>query len=181
MSRVGKRPIQFGSKINVANNDGNIVISSNNQTIKYNLPKELNIDIKDTYIEITRKKDDKMSRAMHGLYARLINNAIVGLQEGIKKTLSFKGTGYRAKVESGKLILNMGYSHEIQLSIPEGLNVSVVKNSINVEGFDAQIVGNFSATIREVRRPEVYKGKGIKYENEIIKRKDGKAAQSGKA
>ncbi len=181
MSRVGKRPIKFSSGVNVVIDNRNIEISSGDKKIHFYLPEDLKVDVTENSIELSRKFDDKEARSMHGLYARLISNAVKGVSNGISKKLDFKGTGYRAKVESGKLILSMGYSHEIELMIPEGLNVNVAKNSIIIEGYDAQKVGNFSATVREVRKPEVYKGKGIKYEKEIIKRKDGKAAQSGKA
>jgi len=115
---------------------------------------------------------------LHGLYNRLVANAIEGVKDGFTKELTFSGTGYRAAVSGNEVLLNMGYSHEIKLPIPDGLEAKVVKNSIIISGIDKQVVGQFAAVVRSVRPPEVYKGKGIKYKDEFIKRKAGKTAAS---
>ncbi len=180
MSRIGNRPIKLNEGVSAEVKDGFIILKSTKGQISVDLPQDIEAHISDEAVALTRKNNMKLVKSLHGLKAKLIANASEGLSGGIKKILEFKGTGYRAKVESNNLVLNMGYSHEINLPIPEGLEVSVGKNTINISGIDAQLVGNFSARIREVRLPEVYKGKGIKYNYEIIKRKDGKAAQGGK-
>lgn len=180
MSRVGNRPLTIKDGVTLEIKPGEVVAKSAKGEIIVNVPAD--IEVKNDYntVVITRKNNSKFARSQHGLIARLIKNAVAGLSDGIKKTLEFKGTGYRARVENGKLILNMGYSHEIELEIPQGVETSVAKNSIVVTGYEASLVGNFAAKIREVRPPEVYKGKGIKYSNETIRRKDGKVASGGK-
>jgi len=180
MSRVGNRPIKLAENVSFDIKSGSVDVSSNKGKITVNVPETIVVKMENGVINVTRKDDSKFSRSQHGLVARLVRNAILGLSEGIKKTLDFKGTGYRAKVESGKIILSMGYSHEIEIEIPEGVEVTVVKNTITITGHDAAILGNFAAKVREVRKPEVYKGKGIKYSTETIRRKDGKVASGGK-
>ncbi|OQB06097.1 MAG: 50S ribosomal protein L6 [bacterium ADurb.Bin212] len=181
MSRVGNRPIIINDGVSIAQSGKDLKISSNKGEMSFILPADISIEQSADRLLVKRVTDTKEARSLHGLYARLIANAITGLSHGIIKNLDFKGTGYRAKVESNKLILNMGYSHEISLDIPESIAVNVNKNTISVSGYSSDIVGNFAAKVREVRKPEVYKGKGIKYSTETIKRKDGKAASGGKA
>lgn len=180
MSRVGNRPLAIKEGVTLEIKAGEVVIKSNKGEIAINVPSDIEVKKNDNIILVSRTNNSKFARSQHGLVARLIRNGIEGLSAGIKKTLEFKGTGYRARVENGRLILNMGYSHEIELSIPQGVEVSVVKNSIIIVGYEASIVGNFAAKVREVRPPEVYKGKGIKYSEETIRRKDGKVASGGK-
>lgn len=180
MSRVGNRPIKINDGVTLEIKPGLAVLKSSKGEVSVNLPTEIEIKSDDQFINVTRANDSKFARSQHGLVARLIRNGMQGLSEGIKKVLEFKGTGYRAKVENGKLILSMGYSHDIELEIPAGVEASVVKNTIVVTGFEASVVGNFAAKVREVRPPEVYKGKGIKYSEEVIRRKDGKVASGGK-
>lgn len=181
MSRVGNRPIKINDGVSITQSGKDLKISSSKGELSFVLPQEITLEESDNSILVKRSKETKDVKSLHGLYARLIANAITGLSHGIVKNLDFKGTGYRAKVESNKLILNMGYSHEISLDIPEFVSVTVNKNAISVSGFSSDVVGNFAAKVREVRKPEVYKGKGIKYSTETIKRKDGKAASGGKA
>ncbi len=180
MSRVGNRPIKINDGVATELNGSNLVMKSSKGEAVINLPDSLKVEINDGKILVKRSDEQKLTKSLHGLNARLIANANEGLSNGIKRILDFKGTGYRAKVENGKVILGMGYSHEVILEIPANVEVVVTKNSIAITGIDAQIVGNFAAKIREVRPPEVYKGKGIKYNYEVIKRKDGKASQGGK-
>lgn len=180
MSRVGNRPIKINEGVTAEADSGKVILKSSKGEQIINLPSSLKAKVDADNIYISRDNEQKLTKSLHGLNARLIANAIEGLSNGIKKVLEFKGTGYRARIEGQKIILGMGYSHEVPLTIPSGLEVNVVKNSITIQGADSQIVGNFAAKIREVRPPEVYKGKGIRYNYEVIKRKDGKASQGGK-
>ena len=179
MSRIGKRPIKLIEGVEVSINGSDIFLKSAKGEVKYNLSDGISAKIEGENLLIDRDSDTKTNRAMHGLYARLIKNSMLDLKDGFKKILDFKGTGYRVRVEGDKIILNRGYSHEISLDIPEGVSTSVIKNSIIIEGIKREAVGQFAAMVRDVRGPEPYKGKGIKYREETIKRKAGKAAQSG--
>lgn len=178
MSKIGKRPVTILEGVTVEIKDGKISASSGDNNLELAIPKEVKVVIKENQVLVTRVDDSKPAREKHGLVARLINNLIVGVKEGFKKELTFTGTGYRASVDGNNLLLNMGYSHEIKLTIPEGLETKVVKNAIIVSGIDKEKVGQFAAVVREVRKPEVYKGKGIKYKEEHIRRKAGKTAAS---
>lgn len=178
MSRIGKKPIKIleGMKVNMSNNL--LRIESNSNQLEIRLPEEISVEISSDKVILKPKDDSLASKSLHGLMARLIGNAIYDLKNGVSIKLNFKGSGYRARVENNQLILNMGYSHEIKLEIPKGINVSVAKNVISVEGFSRQQVSELAAKIRRVRPPEVYKGKGIKYFDEEIRKKAGKAAQT---
>jgi large subunit ribosomal protein L6 len=178
MSRIGKRAIKVVPEVKSEILGRTITITSDRGSISFDIPAELSISQNNGVIVCSRIKDDKRSRSLQGLFSRLITTRIADLGGGFKKKLEFKGTGYRARVEGDKLILNMGFSHEVSVAIPKGLNVNVVKNTIVCEGFDRSAVGDFAAKVREVRLPEVYKGKGIKYDFENIRRKTGKAAQT---
>lgn len=176
MSRVGNRPIKIKEGVSIEVLKGKVILKSAKGTLEVAVPEAVSVAETEGSVLVKRQSNDRFSRSQHGLVARLIRNGMGGLSEGIKKTLDFKGTGYRARIENGKIILNMGYSHEVELEIPEGIDTNVVKNSIIVSGYDSALVGNFAAKIREVRPPEVYKGKGIKYSDESIRRKAGKVA-----
>jgi large subunit ribosomal protein L6 len=178
MSKIGKRPVVILEGVSVENVNGHISVSHNSNKMEMDLPREVSIEIADGQVIVNRINDSKPARAKHGLIARLINNMIEGVKVGFTKELQFTGTGYRAAVSGRDVLLNMGYSHEIKLEIPEGLEVKIVKNSITVSGVDKQAVGQFAAIIRKVRPPEPYKGKGIKYKDEHIRRKAGKTAAS---
>ena len=179
MSRIGKRPIKIPGNLAVSQiSEKGYVFKSSKGEANFNLPKNISGNIEGEEIILNRKSDSKENRALHGLSARLIRNLMFDLVNGTKKILQFTGTGFRAKVENDKLILNMGFSHEIDVEIPKNIEVKVVKNQIQIEGTDRAAVGQLAAKIREVKPPEVYKGKGIKYQAEIIKKKAGKAAQT---
>ena len=126
-----------------------------------------------------RKEETKNSSALHGLIRSLVNNAVVGVSEGFSKTLELSGVGFRANLQGDKLILLVGYSHPVEIEKPEGINFEVAENKIKVSGFDKQLVGDIASKIRKVRAAEPYKGKGIKYQGEIIRRKQGKAQATG--
>lgn len=182
MSRLGKRPIKINDGVTVNIENGRVLLSGSKGERTIDFPEVIKVTKDGDNLIVDRTGNKNYEKSQHGLIARLLIGAIEDLSNGAKKELEFKGTGYRVKAENGKVFLNMGYSHEIVLEIPEGVTVDVVKNSIIVEGSNRVIVGEFAAKIREVRPPEVYKGKGIKYKEETIRRKAGKTAQSaGKA
>lgn len=178
MSRIGKRPVKILEGVELNINGSKVTAKSSFGEASFVLPSGINAHVENGNVYLEKKQSSNLMKALHGTSARMIKNIISDSKDGFKKVLDFKGTGYRAKVENNALILNMGYSHEISLLIPAGITVSVVKNKIIVEGVDRPSVGQFAATIRNVRLPEVYKGKGIKYETEVIKKKAGKAAQA---
>lgn len=164
--------------VNLQIDGQNVSASLGDKSAALVMPKEVSARIEDGKVLVARINDSKTAKSLHGLYNRLISNLMTGVKEGFTKELTYMGTGYRAAVNGREVLLNMGYSHEIKLTIPEGLEVSIVKNSIKVSGIDKAEVGQFAAIIREVRPPEVYKGKGIKYKDEHIRRKAGKTAAS---
>jgi len=176
MSKIGKKPIKLPENATANVSDGTINLSANGKSKILEIPSVITVKVDDGLIKVSRKGDDKEAKSLHGLVARLINNTIVGLTSGYEKKLAFTGTGYRASVVGRDLILIMGYSHDVKLPIPEGLEVTVVKNNIVIKGEEKEEVGHFAAVVRNVRPPEPYKGKGIRYSDEIIKRKAGKAA-----
>lgn len=183
MSRIGNRPITINNNVSVTTLENKVIVKSNKGEITFDLPKGIFLDISSDVIKVKKSIDDRNTKALHGLVARIIKNMITDVDNGFSKTLEFKGTGYRVKVENGALILNMGYSHDVILKIPEKVNVTLIKNKIIIEGINRVVVGQFASQVRDVRPPEVYKGKGIKYDFETIKKKAGKAAQTttGKA
>ena len=183
MSRIGNRPIKINSDVSVTLENNIIQVKSEKGQLSFDIPNGISADISENQILIKKSHDSKNLRALHGLTARIVGNMIEDVKNGVKKILEFKGTGYRAKVEGDNVVLNMGYSHDVLINISKNLNVNIVKNKIIIEGIDRALVGQLAASIRDVRPPEVYKGKGIKYESEFIKKKAGKAAQTtaGKA
>jgi len=178
MSKIGVRPIKIEEGVDIEITPKKFTATCGETKLFVLIPEMIVIKQDGDSLAVTRKNDEKNSRAMHGLIARLVKNAITGVKNGFVREMSFTGTGYRVAVENGVVALNMGYSHEIRLDVPEGLSVEVKKSHIFVKGSDKFTVGQFAAIIRKVRGPEVYKGKGIKYIDEIIKRKAGKKASS---
>lgn len=178
MSRIGGRPIKIEESVSVEANSKLVKVSCGESVIEFPIPDLITVETAADTVTVSRQNDSKEAKSLHGLTARLIKNMITGVKDQFKQVLEFNGTGYRAVVEGESLILNMGYSHEIRLSIPERLKVSIVKNNITIAGIRKEEVGEFAARIRRVRPPEVYKGKGIKYKNERIRRKAGKTAAS---
>lgn len=178
MSKIGKQPIKVTEGVEIKIEGQLLTAKSGEKSAEVTLPRELKLQMADGVITVERKNETKIAKSLHGLYNRLVANAIEGVKSGFVKELTFTGTGYRAAVSGNEVLLNMGYSHEIKLTIPDGLEAKVVKNSIIISGIDKQVVGQFAAVVRSVRPPEVYKGKGIKYKDEFIKRKAGKTAAS---
>lgn len=181
MSRIGDRKINIPDGISVTINDYDLVVKNSNEEQLLELPKELSVKIDENFLRIERKNESKQAKSLHGTFARLISNSIRGLSEGFEKKLEFKGVGFTASVTDGKLVMRLGFSHQIEIPIPKGVEVSIQKNIISVKGSDKDKVGLFAAKTREVKKPEVYKGKGIRYQDENVKKKAGKAAQAAAA
>ncbi|MEX2514642.1 MAG: 50S ribosomal protein L6 [Candidatus Paceibacterota bacterium] len=176
MSRIGKKPIEVPENVTASMKDGVFTAEGPNGTLERKLHDIVSIEIDAGEITVTPKEKNVFARSMWGTAAAHIKNMITGVTEGFKKQLIFSGIGYRANVGGDTLTLEMGYSHNIELDIPDTLEVSVEKNTITVSGPDKELVGSFAADIRAVRTPEPYKGSGIKYADEIIRRKEGKKA-----
>ncbi len=178
MSRIGKRPVTIPSGIDCKVEGTKIVASKGKVTQELETHGRVSIESADNTVTFGLVSDEKQSRAYWGTYRALFNNIIEGLDKGFSKSLEFKGVGYRAAVKGKVLNLQLGYSHDINYDIPEGIEIAVEKNTITIKGYNKQQVGQVAAEIREMRPPEPYKGKGIKYSDEIIIRKAGKAAGS---
>ncbi|PIS07544.1 50S ribosomal protein L6 [Candidatus Berkelbacteria bacterium CG10_big_fil_rev_8_21_14_0_10_43_13] len=178
MSKIAKKPILLTEGVNAEIIKNHLTVSSGEKKLELDFPREISLETRDGGIYVVANSETKFAREQHGLIARLVSNMVTGVRDGFTKELVFKGTGYRVAVDGRDVKMAMGYSHDIKLHIPEDLEVKVVKNSITVSGIDKAAVGQFAAIIREVRKPEVYKGKGIKYIDEHIRRKAGKTAAS---
>ena len=179
MSRIGKLPIPVPAGVEVTIGAGNLVkVKGPKGTLERKLSTDMHIALEAGQITIQRPGDLKKFRALHGLTRTLINNMVVGVTQGFSKTLEINGVGYRAAKAGNKLTLNLGYSHPVEMTDPDGIE-SVVEgnNKITVSGIDKEKVGQYSANIREKRPPEPYKGKGIKYSDERIRRKAGKSGK----
>ncbi len=175
MSRIGKKPIIIPDNVEVKIKGQDVIIKGPKGEISKEVPRDIAIDLKDKEILLSPKRKTKKSGALWGLTRALLNNDIKGVTEGFEKELELIGIGYGASVEKEKfLVLEVGFSHKIELEIPEGINISVKKNIITVSGIDKQKVGEIAAKIRKVRPPEPYKGKGIRYLGEKVRRKEGK-------
>ncbi len=176
MSRLGKIPVSIPSEVTVEFSDGYlIVVGPKGRLQKQVRTKDVSVDIVDAGV-IFKPMNTSNSKALWGTYASHCRNMIEGVTVGFSKVLQIEGVGYRAEVNGSTLVLNMGYSHPVEIQIPEDLSVVVEKNIITVSGHDKEQVGQFSANVRAVRKPEPYKGKGIKYQGEYIIRKQGKKA-----
>ncbi|NLX61429.1 MAG: 50S ribosomal protein L6 [Tissierellia bacterium] len=177
MSRIGLKPIEIPSGVEVKIDENNLVqVKGPKGTLEEKLDPKMEIKIEDNIITVNRPNETKKYKSLHGLTRTLIQNMIVGVTEGYEKKLEIVGTGYRAQKQGKKLVLNLGYSHPIEMEDPEGIEVEVPSQTqIVVKGIDKQLVGNYAAKIRDLRKPEPYKGKGIRYADEVIRRKVGKA------
>ena len=176
MSRIGRAPIAVPAGVEVKIEDNNVVtVKGPKGTLTQQLHPNMTIKQEGTELHVTRPNDLKENRSLHGLTRSLLHNMVVGVTDGFKKSLDVNGVGYRVAMEGGKLVMNLGFSHQVIMEVPAGLTVEVPNpNQIVVSGYDTQLVGQFAAQIREKRPPEPYKGKGIKYSDEVIRRKVGK-------
>ncbi len=178
MSRIGRLPVVVPAGVTVEVKENNyVVVKGAKGTLERNLPVEMDIKVEDGQVVVTRPNDLKKMKALHGLTRTLIHNMVVGVSEGYQKVLEVNGVGYRAQKQGKKLVLSLGYSHPVEMEDPEGLETTVDGNKITVKGISKEKVGQYAAEIREKRRPEPYKGKGIKYADEVIRRKVGKTGK----
>jgi large subunit ribosomal protein L6 len=177
VSRVGRKPIPIVKGVNVSKKDGIIVVKGPKGELSAIVHPDISIDLNQSEVVVTRHSDEKPQRALHGLWRALIQNMILGVTRGYTKKLEIVGVGYRAEIKGKKLQLMVGYSHPIVFGPPEGIMLETpTQTNIVISGIDKQLVGLVAAKIRSFRPPEPYKGKGIKYEGEYIRRKAGKAA-----
>ena len=179
MSRIGRLPIPVPAGVTVTIADDNTVtVKGPKGELSQKVNKDIKVEQVGAEIIVTRPSDSKPHRSMHGLYRSLVNNMVVGVTKGFEKVLLIEGVGYRANVEGGKLNLALGYSHPIVIDAPAGITFETpAATKIVVKGIDKQAVGAIAADIRILRKPEPYHGKGIRYENEVIRRKEGKAGK----
>ena len=179
MSRIGRMPIAVpaGVTVEIAENN-HVTVKGPKGTLERTLPSEMDIKLEGEEVVVTRPNDLKKMKSLHGLTRTLIHNMVVGVTEGYTKTLEVNGVGYRASKAGKKLTLNLGYSHPVEMIDPEGVETVLEgQNKITVKGIDKEKVGQYAAEIRDKRRPEPYKGKGIKYADEVIRRKVGKTGK----
>lgn len=176
MSRIGLEPITIEEGIEVKVEKNILTVSGNGKEINIPLPKVLEVKIEGNIINVSRKDEEKQSKSIHGTIRMLINNAIYGIKHGYEKKLELVGVGYRAKMEGSTLIMNLGLNHPVKFESPEGIIVEVPEETkVSVKGYDKQQVGEFAAKVRATRKPEPYKGKGIRYEGEYVRRKSSKS------
>ena len=178
MSRIGRMPIAVpaGVTVEIAENN-KVTVKGPKGTLVRVLPSEMEIKVEGAEVLVSRPNDLKKMKSLHGLTRTLIHNMVVGVSEGYTKTLEVNGVGYRAAKQGNKLVLSLGYSHPVEMIDPEGLSSAVDGNKIIVSGISKEKVGQYAAEIRDKRRPEPYKGKGIKYADEVIRRKVGKTGK----
>ena len=175
MSRIGRAPITVPAGVTVSVDGRDVTVKGPKGELKMTVAPNMKVEVNEGVVTVSRPNDEKVNRSLHGLTRTLVNNMVVGVSEGFKKTLEVNGVGYRAAKEGKNLVLNVGYSHQVIMPEPEGITVEVPNpNQIIVNGIDKQKVGQFAAEIRGKRPPEPYKGKGIKYDYEVVRRKEGK-------
>lgn len=181
MSRIGRKPIDVPSGVNVTISGNHITVKGAKGTLEREFPKNFTVKVENNVLTVERPNDEKENKALHGLTRTLIHNMVEGVTNGFSKELEVNGVGYRAQKQGKNLVMNLGYSHQVIMPEPEGITIEVpAPNKIIVHGADKQQVGQFAAEIREQRKPEPYKGKGIKYVDEHIQRKEGKAGKGAK-
>lgn len=179
MSKIGRNPIQLPSGVTVNITGAQVVVKGSKGELNYTLPQGISATLEGTTLTLTRKNDEKALRALHGLSRAILANMVTGVATGFSKTLELVGTGYRVRQAGNKLVLSLGFSHEIEYPAPAGIDFKVEgTNLITVSGFDKQLVGQVAAEIRGYKKPEPYKGKGVRYQGEVVRRKAGKAAKA---
>src|SRR5436305_204805 len=187
MSRIGRAPIPVPPKVQVSWSDSNVVtVKGPKGQLSYQIAPDLSLNLEDGHLTVTRPSESKEQKAKHGLYRTLINNMVVGVTNGYTKQLEIHGVGYRAAKVGENLVIQVGYSHPVEVQPPKGIAFSVdgvdpatKATKLSVSGIDKQLVGEIAADIRSIRKPEPYKGKGIRYAGEAVRRKAGKAGKVG--
>ena len=181
MSRLGRTPLAIPTGVTLSQEGAHLQVEGPKGKQGLTLPKELSVSVQNDQIRLERSSDEKPVKALHGLYRALVKNCLLGCTEGFRRELEISGVGYRAQVQGKQLSLYVGFSHPVQMPIPEGITVEAPKpTTVVVKGIDKQLVGQFAANIRRVAPPEPYKGKGIRFAGEVIRRKAGKAATGEK-
>ena len=177
MSRIGNRKIEVPAGVTVTVEENKVTVKGSKGELSLDTVKDIKVELNENTITVSRANDEKTTRAMHGTTNANITNMIKGVTDGFSKGLEIIGVGYRFNVKGTTLVINAGYSHPVELAIPTGLTVEQVSNTeITVKGIDKALVGKFAAEVRDVRSPEPYKGKGIRYKDEFVRRKEGKKA-----
>lgn len=179
MSKIGRAPLLIPSGVTLTQAAGVVTVTGPKGTLSYTLPTGITATLEGSTLTVLRASESKTHRALHGVSRAVLANLVTGVTEGFTKTLELVGTGYRARLQGTTLVLSLGFSHEIEFPTPAGLTLAVENtNIIKVSGIDRQQVGETAAKIRELRKPEPYKGKGIRYQGEIVRKKAGKAAKA---
>ncbi len=178
MSKIGNLPINIPSEVIVRVQDSQVEVSGPKATLSFMFRPDVKVDVSGDVVKVSRKSEDKFVKALHGLTRSIIANMIKGVSEGHEKTLELVGVGYRASMQGDSLVLNLGFSHPVTIPSSPGIEIKTKENKIIISGADKVAVGEVAAKIRRLRPPEPYKGKGIKYEGEIVRRKAGKAAKT---
>jgi len=181
MSKIGKLPVKYEATVQVNLEGSTVKVTGPKGELKFKFPPEVRVKVEPGIVVVERDSDLDRSKAMHGLTRTLIANMVAGVEKGFEKTLELSGVGFRATVAGNKLVLNIGFSHQVEVEAPEGISFKVAENKITVSGIDKALVGEVAANIRKLRPAEPYKGKGIKYEGEQIRRKAGKAGKAAGA
>jgi len=178
MSRIGKSPITIPGKVTIAINGSHVAVKGPKGELSRVLPTAVTVEQEGETVLVKRRDESRSSRQLHGLSRTLVANMVEGVSQGFQKRLEIQGVGYRAQVQGRNLVLTVGYSHPVQIEPPAGVQLAVETNTnVIVSGFDKELVGNTAAKIRAVRPPEPYKGKGIRYAGEVVRRKAGKAGK----
>ena len=178
MSRIGRKPVVVPAGVEVAVNGNIVTVKGPKGRLEQEISKNLTVEVKEGEVVVTRPTDNREDRSQHGLARTLINNMIIGVTQGFEKKMQLIGVGYKAEKKGNTLVMNLGYSHPVEMVDPEGITTEVPNaTEIIVKGADKALVGNYAANIRAWRKPEPYKGKGIKYVDEVIRRKEGKTGK----
>jgi large subunit ribosomal protein L6 len=174
MSRIGKNPIAIPKDVKVDYKDSLVTATGPKGSLSVKIDQEMVVNIQDAEIMVERPSDNKLHRSLHGTTRQIIHNAVAGVHVGFSKELEIRGVGYQATMQGKRLLLQLGYSHDIFFDIPDGITITAERTTVKVEGIDKQLVGAVSAKIRSFRKPEPYKGKGVRYKDEYVRTKQGK-------
>ena len=178
MSRIGNKPIAVPAGVEVKIDGQKITVKGPKGTLEREIHKNISVEMENNTIKVTRPNNEALNRSLHGLTRTLISNMIEGVEKEYTRELQINGVGYRAQKQGNKLVMNLGFSHPVEMEDPEGLTVEVPNQTeLIVKGIDKQLVGNYAAKIRDWRKPEPYKGKGIRYAGEVVRRKEGKTGK----
>ncbi|MBI2453379.1 50S ribosomal protein L6 [Candidatus Peregrinibacteria bacterium] len=183
MSRIGKKPIVIPTGVTIKKEQDTIIVQGSKGTLDIKIHPMVDVETQEKVIKVKRKNDEKESRSLHGLFRALIQNMIIGVEKGFQKKLEIRGVGYKMEVKENDLMLSLGFSHPVRYPIPNGIQIEIdkeIKNTFIIRGINKQLVGQVAAEIRGLKKPEPYKGKGIRYFGEKVQQKAGKAASGGK-